>query len=247
MLQRKRPARRGTMLLGALIMCGLVSFVHRQSVRVNASDPVIGTVQDMALVPGQLLTVHVGRWWHDTITACFEGPFLARRNRAMTAQVHSLLAQNKDLLSAQAENARLRRLLRFQAKSPVPLLAAEVVAIDPNPQAETIVLAKGRADGVLPQTIALAPNGALGRAGIGRFFPFKQHFIDYGQWQQCRGAGGAAGAANAGRGQCAAGRRGIRAGWRRRACGWEGASKDRTCQKRGGWHLPGRPGPGIWI
>lgn len=159
MLQRKRPVRRGTALMLTLLLCGFVSIVHRQSTRL--SDPVLGTVRDMALVPGQLLTVHLGRWWHDTVTACFQGPALARRNRAMTAQVHGLLAQNKDLLTAQAENVRLRRLLRFQGKSPVPLLAAEVIAIDPNPQTETLVLARGRADHVRPQTVVLAPNGTL--------------------------------------------------------------------------------------
>lgn len=129
--------------------------------KTRGSDPVIGTVRDLGLVPAQGLTTHFGRWWHDTVTACFQGPYLARRNRVLAAQVHALAVQNKDGLDAQAENIRLRALLRFQQKSPLPLLAAEVVAIDPNAQTDTLILSRGSADSVRPRTAVLAPNGAL--------------------------------------------------------------------------------------
>lgn len=161
MLKAERPARRGWTLGLALLLCGALGVLHRQSVRPGGPDPAIGVARDMALVPGQTMSVRVGRWWHDTVTASFQGPTLARRNRALQAQVHVLLAQNKDLVGAQIENGRLRRLLRFQKKSPVPLLAAEVLAIDPSPLADTLILGRGRADGVRPRTVVLAPNGAL--------------------------------------------------------------------------------------
>ncbi len=161
MLRPDKPARHGLAFALALFLCVALSVLHHQSLRVRGSDPVTGTVRDMGLVPAQGLATQMGRWWHDSVTACFQGPTLARRNRTLAAQLHALLVQNKDLQSAQAENVRLRALLGFQQKSPVPLLAAEVVAIDPSAQIDTLILARGSADGVRPRTPVLAPNGAL--------------------------------------------------------------------------------------
>lgn len=161
MLRPDKPARRGLAFVVALLLCAALSLLHHQSVKARGSDPITGTVRDLGLVPAQGLMTAAGRWWHDTVTACFQGPALARRNRALAAQAHALLVQNKDLQSAQAENIRLRALLSFQQKSPVPLLAAEVVAIDPSAQTDTLILARGAADGVRPRTPVLAANGAL--------------------------------------------------------------------------------------
>lgn len=161
MLRPDKPARRAPAFMLALLVCVALSLLHHQSIKARGSDPVTGTVRDLGLVPAQGLMTGAGRWWHDTVTACFQGPALARRNRALSVQAHALLVQNKDLQSARAENIRLRALLGFQQKSPVPLLAAEVVAIDPNAQTDTLILARGSEDGVRPRTPALAPNGAL--------------------------------------------------------------------------------------
>lgn len=161
MLRPDKPARRGLAFVLALLLCAALSLLHHQSVKARGSDPVTGTVRDLGLVPAQGLMTGAGRWWHDTVTACLQGPALARRNRALAAQAHALLVQNKDLQNAQAENKRLRALLRFQQKSPATLLAAEVVAIDPSAQTDTLILARGAADGVRPRTPVLAANGAL--------------------------------------------------------------------------------------
>lgn len=161
MLQPPNPVRRGLAIILALLSCAALSVLHHQSVKARGFDPVTGTVRDLGLVPAQGLTTHLGRWWHDTITACFQGPLLARRNRALAVQVHTLLVQNQGLNVAQAENVRLRALLGFQEKSPMPLLAAEVVAIDPSAQTDTLILSRGAVDGIRPRAVALAPNGAL--------------------------------------------------------------------------------------
>ncbi len=161
MLRPPNSARRGLAFGLALLLCVALSILHHQSIKARGTDPVTGTVRDLGLVPAQGLTTQIGRWWHDTVTACFQGPALARRNRALAAQLHALLVQNQEMTGAQAENIRLRALLGFQQKSPMPLLAAEVVAIDPSSQTDTLILSRGSADGVRPRAVALAPNGAL--------------------------------------------------------------------------------------
>jgi rod shape-determining protein MreC len=82
-----------------------------------------------------------------------------------------LTAQNRDLLAAQAENDRLRQLLDFERKSSLPLLAAEVTALKPSNQQDTVILNRGTADGVHVHSIVLAANGAL----VGQVFDVSSH------------------------------------------------------------------------
>ncbi len=72
-----------------------------------------------------------------------------------------LSAQNNALLTAQAENVRLRRLLGFQQTSLRPLLAAQVSALKPDPHLDTLTLNQGSAGGVHVRSVVLSPSGAL--------------------------------------------------------------------------------------
>lgn len=162
MARPERSGRRGLItLLTALLLCGVLSAVHRQAGRTPGRDPVPGAVRDAALVPAQLGLARFARWWQVNVASFVSSPRLARENVRLQAQVVALTLQNQQLQMAQAENHRLRALLRFQDKSPLPLLAAEVVALKPRPELDTMTLARGLSDGVRAQTVVLAPNGAL--------------------------------------------------------------------------------------
>ena len=118
-------------------------------------------MRDAALVPTQTALFGLDRWWQGHVTALFRGPRLARDNARLQAEAEALRAQNTELLAAQAENDRLRLALGFQKRSPRPLLAAEVVALKPTPQTDTLILSRGARDGVRPQEVVLSPDGAL--------------------------------------------------------------------------------------
>ncbi len=160
-MRPERDNRRGGTLLLLLLACGLLTALHSRAARRGAADPVSGVVRDMGLVPGQALSAQAGRWWHLSAGSLLSGPRLARENAALKGRVLDLSAQNKALLTAQAENARLRQLLGFEQRAPRPLLAAQVVALKPSPRSDTLTLNRGSAQGVRPQSVILAPNGAL--------------------------------------------------------------------------------------
>lgn len=160
-MRPERDNRRGGTLLLLLLACGLLTALHSRAARRGESDPVSGVVRDMGLVPGQAATALGGQWWHLSAGSLLSGPRLARENAALKARVLDLAAQNKALLTAQAENARLRRLLGFEQRAPRPLLAAQVVALKPSPHSDTLTLNRGSAQGVHPQSVVLAPSGAL--------------------------------------------------------------------------------------
>jgi rod shape-determining protein MreC len=148
-------------LLITLIVCAGLTILHRQRLHFHRTDPVTGTLRDLALVPGQSLVFGLDHWWRQHVTALWQGPRLARENLALKTQLLSLEAQNKELLAAQAENETLRRELGFEKRSPLPLLPAEVVALKPSAQADTLTLNRGSRNGVKLSMVVLSPEGAL--------------------------------------------------------------------------------------
>lgn len=161
MARAPRDKQRGLAVLLALLLCAALNAIHMNNERSRGHDPVTGIVRDAALVPAQTATVRVSRWFKMYVVSIFQGPRLARQNQLLRDKVLALSEANKQLAGAQAENDRLRDLLDFQRKSPKPLLAAEVTALKPSPQTDTVVLNRGIADGVHLHSIVVAPNGAL--------------------------------------------------------------------------------------
>jgi len=156
-----RDNQRGIVVLLALLICGALNAIHSANVRSHGHDPVTGIVRDAALIPAQTATVRISRWFRTNVVSLFQGPKLAHQNQALRAKVLALSVENKQLGDAQAENDRLRALLDFKRNSPKPLLAAEVTALKPSPQSDTVVLNRGIADGVHLRSIVRASNGAL--------------------------------------------------------------------------------------
>ena len=60
-------------------------------------------------------------------------------------------------------NDRLRKLLNFQKTMPHSVVAAEVVGKDPSPWYKTIVINKGKADGLIKGLPVVAPDGITGQ------------------------------------------------------------------------------------
>ncbi len=148
-------------LLVALALCAGLTLLHHQRERARRADPVVALVRDDALAPPQRAVLGVTRWWRRSVAALWQGPRLARRNDALQARVLTLEAQNKALLAAQAENDALRRQLGFLKRSPLPLLPAEVIALKPDAQTDTLTLDRGSRSGVKLQAVVLSPDGAL--------------------------------------------------------------------------------------
>jgi rod shape-determining protein MreC len=60
-------------------------------------------------------------------------------------------------------NYRLRKLLNFQKTIPHSVVAAEVVGKDPSPWYKTIIINKGKADGLVKGSPVVVPDGITGQ------------------------------------------------------------------------------------
>lgn len=84
-------------------------------------------------------------------------------NVRLRAEVEALRLRQLRLEEAEAENARLRRLLALQVRLPLEGVAAEVVAREWDGFTRSLTVNRGRAHGVARLAPVLIPEGVVGR------------------------------------------------------------------------------------
>lgn len=175
MTRRGHDQRSGILVLVvALSICAVVTRVHERNQKLHGTDPVLGAVRDAALVPALTASASWVRWWHVHTAGITQGPMLAREQTDLQRQVVELTRENTFLEDQRIENARLRALLSFARTSQKPLLPAEVIALKPSSQADTLTINRGRSEGLRIHSVVLAPNGSL----VGQVYQQSQHSSD---------------------------------------------------------------------
>jgi rod shape-determining protein MreC len=85
-------------------------------------------------------------------------------NESLKKQVADLEVRVQEQRALAARSERLQELLALKDKAgPLPTLAAEVIAGNPNAGLRTVTLNRGSADGVQPDMAVIAPKGVVGR------------------------------------------------------------------------------------
>ena len=88
---------------------------------------------------------------------------LQRENEALHQELEELRLELNSYREANLANQRLRALLNFKTSIATPLLPAEVVAFDPSGWFQTILIDKGRNDGVVRDMAVVSADGLAGR------------------------------------------------------------------------------------
>ena len=121
-----------------------------------------GRIAISLVSPFQKVIVGTTRFFRDIwehyfflISVVEENEILHRELRQSRALNH----QNQETLLA---NDRLRQLLNLQKEIPRPMIAAQVVGKDPSPWFQSIVVDKGRSDGVEKGQPVINPEGIVG-------------------------------------------------------------------------------------
>jgi rod shape-determining protein MreC len=86
-----------------------------------------------------------------------------RENQQLKREVQELKLEISRYREAYLANQRLRALLNFKKSIATPLLPAEVVAFDPSGWFQTILIDKGRDDGVVQDMAVVSADGLVGR------------------------------------------------------------------------------------
>jgi rod shape-determining protein MreC len=88
---------------------------------------------------------------------------LWRENAALHEQAMILSRENAELRNRALENARLRAMLGFQERSPLPLRSADVLGFPGPGIGGRIVIGAGRRAGVRVNSAVLTPDGLVGK------------------------------------------------------------------------------------
>lgn len=101
----------------------------------------------------------VGSWWKGYLW--LHGA--RAENTRLKEDVRQLALANSNLMQAQEENSRLRRLLDFSVALPYQTLGARVIGRTPNFLSNTLFLDRGSADGVQADLPVVSDTGVVGR------------------------------------------------------------------------------------
>ena len=159
--RRTSRARLWSVLVFALLVCTLLTAIHRRDSASDRSDEVTSLIRSHLLEQPSKLVVSAKRWWTNDIVALFRGPRLARENDQLKGQIAGLSEQNRELEDESIENRRLRALLDFKVRSALTLIPAEVLAVDPSAARDSITVSRGDRDGVTQRMAVLDPSGNL--------------------------------------------------------------------------------------
>jgi rod shape-determining protein MreC len=88
---------------------------------------------------------------------------LEKENQALKRELQELKLQVNRYREADLANERLRALLNFKKSIATPLLPAQLVAFDPSGWFQTILIDKGRNDGVVKDMAVVSAEGLVGR------------------------------------------------------------------------------------
>ena len=103
----------------------------------------------------------------DGIGSIWRGYFylvgLEKENQALKKELQELKLHMNRYREADLANQRLRALLNFKKSIATPLLPAQLVAFDPSGWFQTILIDKGRNDGVVRDMAVVSAEGLVGR------------------------------------------------------------------------------------
>lgn len=88
---------------------------------------------------------------------------VAKQNDALRQALSVTAERNRQLAEIELSNQRLRKLLNFQQNVTDQVVAAEVIGKDPSAWFKTIVIDKGRSDGIEKGFPVLIPEGIAGQ------------------------------------------------------------------------------------
>ncbi len=156
------PGRKRYGLVMAAILLLLIALLFVTSAERETLSPVECAVRE-ALAPVEGVLFRVASRISGAAHTALNLRHLVRENDRLYLEISRLMAENARLEEYRLENARLRRLLDFQAGSEYPATAAEIIARDPGNWLGTVTIDKGTRHGVRRNMAVVTMEGVVGR------------------------------------------------------------------------------------
>ncbi len=153
--------KRFWVIVGLALLSLLIGIQHNRAVQRGAANPFAEAVMAV-FAPVQSALRSTGRFLSDFGYGVMHGRQLREENRRLREQIEALRSAQVGWEELRQENERLRRLLgATQSARPRPLVA-RVLAVQPSAYFHTLIVARGKADGVRPRMVAATDTGLVG-------------------------------------------------------------------------------------
>jgi rod shape-determining protein MreC len=122
-----------------------------------------GGIAVSLVAPFQEIVTHSTRFAKEIWRHYFALVSVAKENERLRKALSLAIEKNNHCNELQLSNLRLRKLLSFQKNVSEEALAAEVIGKDPSAWFKTIIVDKGRSDGVKMGLPVVVPEGIVGQ------------------------------------------------------------------------------------
>jgi rod shape-determining protein MreC len=113
--------------------------------------------------PFQELVTHTMRFTRDIWRQYFYLVTVTRQNQVLRTQLNQAIGASNQRQETELANTRLRNLLDFQKTISEMVVAAEVIGKDPSAWFKTVIIDKGKADGLTKGLPVVMPQGIAGQ------------------------------------------------------------------------------------
>ncbi|NLH98519.1 MAG: rod shape-determining protein MreC [Chthonomonadales bacterium] len=165
MLDDERSALRRKYLpfILTIVVGATLGVWHNAAVSRGASSPFTNAARTI-LSPAIRAVGGVADWFSGTGRWLVNSRSLARENVRLRRELARLRAEAQELREAAITARRLEQEIGFLTEPTPRRLPARVVAMTPAPHVATVVIDRGKRDGLRNGSIVLAPEGVLGHA-----------------------------------------------------------------------------------
>lgn len=156
-------SKKTVVIVGVVILVAISIIVLSISNRRQPTSFGIGQVAIPLVAPFQKGVTRSIRFVRDIWTHYFYLVSVAHENRDLKQAYHRVIEKNNQLHEVELSNDRLRNLLNFQKTVTVQVIAAEVIAKDPSPWYKTIIIDKGKLEGIKAGYPVVVAEGIVGQ------------------------------------------------------------------------------------
>lgn len=151
------------MIVGLLVLVALDVILLAIANRKPRPSFELGSVAISMVAPFQEVITHTIRFSGDIWENYFALATVARENRRLSATIDRYVETTNKCEEISLANDRFRDLLQFKKRTSLPVVAAEVIGKDPSPWFKTIIIDKGRSEGVRKGLPVVVPTGICGQ------------------------------------------------------------------------------------
>lgn len=153
--------KRFWVIVGLALLSLLVGIQHNRAVQRGTANPLAEAVM-VAVAPIQSAIRSTSTFLSDFGYGVLHGRRLREENRRLREQIEALQSAQVAQEELRQENERLRHLLAMKPSTKAHPLVARVLALQPSTYFHTLIVARGKADGVRPRMVAVTDRGLVG-------------------------------------------------------------------------------------